>query len=121
MLNSLASGRQVAMRTLVWQLLATALVAALWLLSGPQAAIAAGVAGVALALGNWLASRLALAKQAPGAGIALAGVLVGTALKWVLVLGVAWLAVAVFRLPPAALLTGVVAAVLAQFASVLKR
>lgn len=120
MLNSLASGRQVAMRTLVWQLLATALVAALWLLAGPKAAMAAGLGGASLALGNWLASRLALTGQAPGAGSALAGVLLGTALKWVLVLGTASVVVAVLGWPAAALLCGVVVTVLAQVASVLR-
>lgn len=121
MLNSPDSGRHVAVRMLTWQLLATALLALVWLLSGPSSAMAAAVGGGALALGNWLASRLALRGQAPGAGLALAGVLLGTALKWVLVLVVAWLAVARFRLPAAALLSGVVVAVLAQVASVLRR
>ena len=121
MLNSPLPGRQVAMRMLLWQGLATALVAALWLMSGPRAALAAGLGGGALALGNWLASRLALGNQAPGAGEALVGVLLGTAVKWVLVLGAAWLAVAVYRLPPAGLLGGVVVAVLAQIAGMLRR
>ncbi|MDO5505443.1 MAG: ATP synthase subunit I [Pseudoxanthomonas suwonensis] len=121
MLNSPDQGRQVAARMVYWQMLATALVAVSWLFSGPQAALAAALGGGIVTLGNWQASRLALRSQAPGAGLALAGVLLGTALKWVLVLVVAWLAVAVLRLPATALLSGVVVAVLAQVVSVLRR
>ena len=121
MLNSPAAGRRLAQRMAAIQVAAVLLTALACLLIGPRAALAVGVGGAAVALGNWLASRLALGNQAPGAGEALVGVLLGTAVKWVLVLGVAWLAVAVFRLPPAGLLGGFVVAVLAQIAGMLRR
>ncbi len=121
MLNSPAAGRRLAQRMAAIQVAAVLLTALACLPIGPRAALAVTVGGVAVALGNWLASRLALGNRAPGAGEALAGVLLGTAVKWVLVLGAAWLAVAVYRLPPAGLLGGIVVAVLAQIAGMLRR
>ena len=121
MLNSPAAGRRLAQRVATVQVVAVLLAALACLLIGPRAALAVGLGGGSVALGNWLASRLALKSQAPGAGEALAGVLLGTAAKWVLVLGTAWVAVAVYRLPPAALLGGFVVAVLAQVAGMLRR
>ena len=121
MLNSPAAGRRLAQRMAAIQVAAVLLTALACLPIGPRAALAVTVGGVAVALGNWLASRLALRSQAPGAGQALAAVLLGTVVKWVLVLGVAWLAVAVYRLPPAGLLGGFVVAVLAQIAGMLRR
>ena len=121
MLNSPAAGRRLAQRMVVVQLAAVLLTALACLPIGPRAALAVGLGGGSVALGNWLASRLALRSQAPGAGQALAAVLLGTVVKWVLVLGVAWVAVAVYRLPPTALLGGFVVAVLAQIAGMLRR
>ena len=121
MLNSAAAGWRLAQRMVVVQLAAVLLTALACLPIGPRAALAVGLGGGSVALGNWLASRLALRSQAPGAGQALAAVLLGTAVKWVLVLGVAWVAVAVYRLPPTALLGGFVVAVLAQIAGMLRR
>lgn len=121
MLNSPAAGRRLAQRMAAVQATAVLLTALACLPIGPRAALAVGLAGGVVALGNWLASRLALRSQAPGAGEALAGVLLGALAKWVLVLGVAWVAVAVCRLPPAAVLGGFVVAVLAQIAGMLRR
>ena len=120
-LNSPAAGRRLAQRMVVVQLAAVLLTALACLPIGPRAALAVGLGGGSVALGNWLASRLALRSQAPGAGQALAAVLLGTVVKWVLVLGVAWVAVAVYRLPPTALLGGFVVAVLAQIVGMLRR
>lgn len=120
-LNSPAAGRRLAQRVATVQVAAVLLSALACLPIGPRAALAVGLGGGSVTLGNWLASRLALKRQAPGAGEALAGVLLGTAAKWVLVLGTAWVAVAVYRLPPAALLGGFVVAVLAQVAGMLRR
>ena len=121
MLNSPAAGRRLAQRMAAVQAVAVLLTALACLPIGPRAALAVGLGGGSVALGNWLASRLALRSQAPGAGQALAAVLLGAVVKWVLVLGVAWLAVAVYRLPPAALLGGFVVAVLAQIVGMLRR
>lgn len=106
MLNSVAAGRRLARRTATLQValtLATAL-ACLW--SGREAALGALVGGAAFTLGTSVAAWRAFAGGTSGAGVALGNLLLGTALKWVVVAVGLYLALAIWRLPAPAVLAG---------------
>jgi len=110
---SIAAGRSLSVRTARWQLACVAVVALAWLLKGGQWALAAGLAGSAVALGGWLAARVALGGGAGTAGSALVRMLLGLGLKWGLTLGTLALCLKA-GLPALALLAGAIAAVLTQ-------
>ncbi|GAP64891.1 hypothetical protein MBSD_n0173 [Mizugakiibacter sediminis] len=104
MLNSLAAGRRLAARLLAAQLGVAVLAALAFLAQGYRAAVAAGLGALMVAAGNAL---LALRLFGPGgAGRALAGFLVGTVLKWAVVLGGLYLVLVRWRLPPAPAIAG---------------
>ena len=89
MLNSAAEGWRQALRVVAFQAVATLLAAAACLLLGPRAALAALVGG-----------------GVAGAGTALGRLLLGTALKWLVVAGGLYLAMALWRLPAVPALAG---------------
>lgn len=114
MSNSIATGRRLAQRAIAWQAVATVLVALAFLAKGPSPALGVVVGGGAVTLAAWASAAVAFGGGvAPAAGTAFARLLLGMALKWVLVLVVLGLALAVFRLPGLPLLAGVIAATLA--------
>lgn len=106
MLNSAAEGWRQALRVVAFQAVATLLAAAACLVLGPRAALAALVGGGAMALGSVLAAWGAFGGGVAGAGTALGRLLLGTALKWVVVAGGLYLAMAVWRLPAVPALAG---------------
>lgn len=110
MLNSLAAGRRQASRVLLAQALVTGLVALVFLVQGLQAASGALLGGGAVALGSALMAWRALSGSTIGAGAALFRLLGGLALKWLAIVGVLYLALARFELPPVPLLAGLCAA-----------
>ena len=115
MLTSVAAGRRVAQRAIVWQVIAVALAAgALLLLRGMPWALGALGGGGAVVVGSALSGLLALGGGVSPATGALARMLLGVLVKWVVVIGVLVLAVGVAGLPPAAVLAGVIAAMVAQ-------
>lgn len=113
MSNSVAAGRRLAQRAIAWQAVATVLVALAFLAKGLPWSLAALVGGGAVTLAAWIAAMVALGGGVSPAGTAFARLLVGMALKWVLVLVTVVAALAVFRLPGVPLLAGVIAATLA--------
>ena len=113
MSNSVAAGRRLARRATAWQAVATALVALACLAKGLPWMLAALVGGGAVTLGAWLSAAVALGGGVNPAAVAFARLLAGMALKWLLVLIVVAVALAVFRLPGVPLLAGVIAATLA--------
>jgi len=111
---SIAAGRHLAVRTALWQLASVAVVALAWLFArDAQWALAAASAGGAVALGSWLAARVALGGGVGSAGMALSRVLLGLALKWGVAIGALALCMRA-GLPALALLAGAVAAVVTQ-------
>lgn len=115
MLTSVAAGRRVAQRAIVWQVFAVALAAvALFLLRGGAWAAGGLGGGGAVIAGSALSGLLALGGGVSPATGALARMLLGVLVKWVVVIGVLVLAVGVAGMPPAAVLTGVIAAMVAQ-------
>ena len=122
MLNSVTHGRQQARKALLAQVLAVAVVALALLAASPAHALAAALGGGALALGGWLSAWVALGGQTPAAaGLALGRLVTGLVLKWALLLAALLLGLAVWRLPPAALVGGVLVALLAQVLAMLRR
>ena len=80
------------------------------LLSGPQAALGALAGGLSLLLGGALAAQRALGGGVAGGGALLARLLLGTALKWIVVATGLYLAIAIWKLPAWAVLAGAVMA-----------
>lgn len=122
MLNTVIHGRQQARKALLAQVLAVAVVALALLAASPAHALAAALGGGALALGGWLSAWVALGGQTPAAaGLALGRLVTGLVLKWALLLAALLLGLAVWRLPPVALVGGVLVALLAQVLAMLRR
>ena len=113
-LTSVATGRRLAQRAIAWQAIAIAVTALAFLAKGGAWALAAGLGGAAIAVGGWLSSVVALGGGVnPSAG-ALARLLAGVALKWVVVVAVLLLGVGKAGLSPVPMLVGVIVALFAQ-------
>jgi F0F1-type ATP synthase assembly protein I len=116
--NSITHGRGVAVRTVTFQLCAIGLVGLGFAFGGWGSAVAAWYGGVAIALGNALfAWRMFADGVAPARRIA-RSVYAAEVLKWAWLVLALYLALAVFRLAPAPLMVGVVAAQLAFWVAV---
>lgn len=111
-LNTLAAGRRLAVRLLVVQLGIALLVGLIFMLQGRQAAFAATAGAALVALGTALLASRALTRG--GALQVLTRVLMGTLLKWFVVLGGLYLMLARWHLPPLPALVGVIAALAAN-------
>lgn len=115
MLTSVAAGRQLAWRAIVWQAVAATVTVLAFLVKGVDWAMAAALGAFAIALGGWLSSVIALGGGVNPSAAALARLLAGVAVKWLVAGAVLVLAVVVAGLPPLPALVGVVVALLAQF------
>lgn len=113
MLNSVAAGRRQATRVLIAQSIATGLAALVFLVHEPRAALGALAGGGAVALGSALMAWRALGGGVTGAGAALLRVVGGLALKWLVIVGALYLALARLGLPPLPVLAGLCAALAA--------
>ncbi|KFN42374.1 hypothetical protein N789_13535 [Arenimonas oryziterrae DSM 21050 = YC6267] len=102
----MAANRRLAFRAIAIQAGVAAMVAMAFLVQDARAALAAGAGGGAVVLGSLLLAWRSLSAQTPSAGLALAGLLVGIVMKWVVVLAALYLALARFGLPPLPLLAG---------------
>ena len=109
--------RQAALR----QMLVVALVAVMagFLASqGPRFGLGVAIGGVAIVLGSWLASRIALSEGVAPANVVLVRWFAGIVVRWGVFLVVMIGAAAVWKLPPAALLLGVLVALIAYVVTV---
>lgn len=109
----MAAGRRQAKRVLVAQAIATGLVALAFLVQGEQAALGALLGAGAVTLGSALMAWRTFGGGVVGAGAALFRVFGGLALKWLVVVGVLYLALARLGLPPLPVMAGVGAALAA--------
>lgn len=108
-LNSLDSGRRLALR-IVWLQLAVALAAGgVFLVQGVRDAIAAAAGAGVVAAGTWLLSARVFAGLGVGE-VALGRWLSGMILKWVVTLGGMFMILVQFKLPPLAAIVGLMAA-----------
>ena len=114
MFNPLAAGSRLVRRTITWQVLAVAALSLALLAKGSAWALAAVAGGVAITAGGALYGVLALGGGiAPAAG-ALARLVLGLLVKWFVVIATLFLAIAVAKLPPLAVIGGAVVALVAQ-------
>jgi ATP synthase protein I len=111
MLNSLASGRRLALRIMLLQLAVAALAGLVFLTLGRRdEAMAATAGAVIVALGTALLSARFFSGLSSSAGMALGRLLTGMLLKWIVIVGGLFMILFQFKLPPLAAITGLVAA-----------
>lgn len=108
-LNSLASGRRIALHIVVLQLAVALLAGLAFALYSPRAGLAAALAALLVALGTWLMSARVFSGLY-GAPMVLARLVAGVMLKWFVVLGGMGVILFQYRLPPLAAVTGLMAA-----------
>ena len=110
--DPIAAGRRAALRAVAVQGGVVALLAAAFLARDVREALAAGVGGLALVLGNALAALVALGGivRAP---VAFGRLLLGAMGKWLVAIVVLATALSTWRLPPLPMLAGLVAGLLA--------
>ncbi|CAM1000340.1 ATP synthase I chain [Rhodanobacter sp. Root179] len=109
MLNSLASGRRIALRIVLLQLLVALLVGLVFLALGPREAVSAAAGATMVALGTALMSARFFS-GVTGAGQALGRLLTGVFLKWIVIVGGLIVILFQLKLPPLAAITGLAAA-----------
>ena len=110
--DPVAAGRQSALRAVAAQGVAVALLAVAFLANGVHEALAAGVGGLAMVLGNALAAVMALGGIVP-ARVAFSRLLLGTMAKWLVAIVVLAAGLAIWRLPPLPMVAGLAAGLLA--------
>lgn len=113
-MNPLAAGSRLVRRSITWQVIAVAVLALALLAKGPAWALAAVAGGAAVTAGGALYGVLALGGGIAPATGALARMVLGLLAKWVVVVAVLFFAIAVARLPPFAVIGGVIVALVAQ-------
>ena len=110
MLNSLDTGRRLALRIVLLQLAVAAMVGAVFLVArGHRDAVSAVAGGFTVALGTALMSVQALGRLVGGAA-AFARLLLGLLLKWAVVVGGLGVILFKYKLPPLAAVTGLASA-----------
>lgn len=114
MSNPVTIGRAQARQALIAQSAIALLVALALLPVGMDMALAAGVGGLAVVLGGAAAMHLALGGGIGPATSALLRLLMAMALKWVIVATVLGVGLAVWRVPPLGLFTGLLVGLIAQ-------
>lgn len=115
------AGRRLALRAAAWQAAATALLALAFIAFSVPLALGALLGGLAVAAGGWLSGRISLGGGvAPAAG-ALARLLAGAMLKWVLVFSLLVLGIGLGGLPPLGVLAGVLVALVVQVLALASR
>jgi F0F1-type ATP synthase assembly protein I len=112
--TSVAAGWRLVRRAITWQVVAVAVLALAFLSVGAAWSLAALAGGGAIAIGGVLSGALALGGGVGPATGALMRMVLGLAVKWVVVVAVLVLAVGVARLPALAALAGVVVALVVQ-------
>ncbi len=121
MLNSVAAGRRLALRAVVYQLAAVLLVALVFLLWGLPQALAAAVGGLAVVAGGLAAARVAFGGGVVPAGAAMLRLLVSVVLKWIVVFAVLLLGIGVWKLAPLPLMAGMLTGLIAQVLAAARR
>lgn len=108
-LNSLASGRRLALRIILLQLAVAVIVGLTFLTLGLRDALAAASGAIVVALGTALLAWRAFAGLG-GGGMTMWRVMSGMVLKWIVIFGGLVAILGQWKLPPLAAITGLVAA-----------
>ena len=109
MLNSLASGRSLALRITLLQLAVAALAGLAFLTLGRLEAVSAAAGATIVAIGTALLS-MRFFSSLSGAGVAFSRLLTGMVLRWIVIVGGLVVILVQFKLPPLAAISGLVAA-----------
>jgi F0F1-type ATP synthase assembly protein I len=113
-LNSLAANRRLAYRMVAVQAVVAMLVALAFLVAqGNKEALAAAIGGGAAALGSLVLAWRSLPSTPKSAGWSISRMVSGLVLKWVVVLGVLFVAMAKLAMPPLPLVVGLAATAMA--------
>jgi ATP synthase protein I len=114
--NSLAADRRLAFRMVAAQLVVAMLVAlAFYFAQGGREALAAAIGGGAVALGSLVLALRSLPSTPKSAGWALSRMVSGLLLKWFVVIGALYLAMAKLHLPPLPMIVALAVAMVASF------
>ena len=108
-LNSLASGRRLALRIMLLQLAVALLAGLVFLTLGRREAVSAAAGAAVVALGTALLSARFFSGVS-GAGQAFSRLLTGMLLKWIVIVGGLVVILFHYKLPPLAAITGLVMA-----------
>ena len=112
-MNSLAANRRLAYRMVAVQAVVAMLVALAFLVAqGNKEALAAAIGGGAAALGSLVLAWRSLPSTPKSAGWSISRMVSGLVLKWVVVLGVLFVAMAKLAMPPLPLVVGLAAGVM---------
>ena len=109
MLNSLASGRRLALRIMLLQLAVAVLAGLVFLALGRREALSAALGAGVVALGTALLSARFFSGLG-GAGVAFSRLLTGMLLKWIVIVGGLFTIMFHYKLPPLAAISGLAAA-----------
>ena len=109
MLNSLASGRRLALRITLLQLAVAVLAGLAFLALGRREAVSAAAGAAVVAVGTALLSMRSFSGLG-GAGVALSRLLTGMILRWIVIVGGLAMILVQYKLPPLAAISGLVAA-----------
>ena len=113
-LNSLAANRRLAYRMVIVQAVVAMLVAlAFFAAQGTKAALAAAIGGGAVALGSLALAWRSLPSTPKSAGWSISRMVSGLMVKWFVVLGVLYVAMAKLAMPPLPLVVGLAATAMA--------
>jgi len=118
--DHLTTTRRLAFRAIGWQTTAVVLAATMaWVVTGQREGLAVAVGGLSLVLGN-----VAMAQMSLGGGIlpargAYSRLLIGAVLKWLVVVGVWLVAMAVLKQAPVAALLGLLIAMVVHPVAIL--
>ena len=121
MFNPVARSKRMVRQAALRQMLVVALVAVVAGALAPQGlpvGLGVAIGGVAIVLGSGLASRIALTEGVVPANVVLVRWFAGIVVRWGVFLVVMIGAAAVWKLPPAALLLGVLVALIAYVVTV---
>ena len=111
MINSVAASRRLAASMVAWQVIAILATAAVFLIQGRRAALAAALGGGLIVLGTALmALRVFGGTRRVGAGSALVDMMVGMLLKWVVIIVGLYVLLARWQMPGLAVLAGMATA-----------
>jgi F0F1-type ATP synthase assembly protein I len=113
-LNSLAANRRLAYRMVAVQAVVAMLVAlAFFAAQGTKQALAAAIGGGAVALGSLALAWRSLPSTPKSAGWSISRMVSGLMVKWFVVLGVLYVAMAKLAMPPLPLVVGLAATAMA--------
>ena len=114
-MNSPTASRRSAYRMVTAQFVVAMLVALAFLAMSKRAALAAAIVGGSVALGSLVLALRSLPATPKSAGWALSRMVSGLLLKWFVVLGALYLAMAKLHLPPLPMIVALVASMAATF------